>query len=652
MKRETQLNRILDHTMVSDLLASSEVLLGPFARLALFYDRGRRLFGEIDLDDAQISQLWSALRNLGIFISSARDIAAWPIRSGEELVGMLVAAGELPENLEPFMNLLVLTLENLADEAIARRAIAEETLDHYREINVLYNIGETLGAGLGFAEVCRRVLAESMKLIRCSRGSVLLVDHEFDPGKPPSLKSTASVGMDDLPKEAIAEGLSVATDVLRSGRPRIVNSFQPAGMVKTPVLCAPLRIQDGVLGVVFLAEKPQNADFTAADEKLLYTLATQAAISIENARLLDSVKKQRDEIARMKNFMDNIFASIASGVITTDINNVITSCNRAAEAILSLPAQEVLDRPYSQVLDFLNNTPLPMLIDEVLEQGRTFIDFEISSSLPTRGNVNLNMSLSRLRGSAHEPLGVTIVMDDVTEKKKIERERNMVRRYLTPELVDSLPDDLEGLKLRGERQEITILFADIRGFTSFSEIHSPEMVVEVINRYFDLAANAVRNHNGIVDKYLGDAVMALFNTPLLEAKDHAMDAVKAALDLKLNIARYHETVETDKLSFGVGIYTGEAVVGNVGTIDRIEYTAIGDAVNVAKRLQETSAAGQILMGWSTWEHVRDRVVAQPLQSIKLRGRRSATAVLELVDLMPAASEDHKEAPPGANATGE
>jgi class 3 adenylate cyclase len=295
----------------------------------------------------------------------------------------------------------------------------------------------------------------------------------------------------------------------------------------------------------------------------------------------------------------------------------------------------VIDRPYQQALNFLNNTPLPSLIMDVQQKGHTYVDFEINPDLPTRGRVNLTMSLARLRGSSEEPLGVTIVLDDVTEKKRFERERRIIRHYLPPELIDSLPEDLDELKLRGDRQMITTLFADIRGFTSFSEIHSPETVVEVINTYFELAAQAVRKHKGIIDKYLGDAVMVLYNTPLLATEEHAWNAVQTAWDLKLAIDQYHTQVGPEfKMDFGIGICTGEAVVGNVGAIDRVEYTAIGDAVNIAKRLQENAAVGQILMSRSTWQMVRDRVHAKPLPPVRLKGRRTVVEVFELVELLP------------------
>jgi PAS domain S-box-containing protein len=631
MKAGYKLKRLLDPQNIAALLSHWAPQFGPGVLLGVFDAQGQRLDGRAEVTQTEWSQLWQTIARQEIHVARDADVAAWPLALEIETVGALVMQGPYRSDAITAATTLVVTLETLIAEANARRAIAQETLERYREINVLYSIGETLGACLELDEVCRLVLSESMKLINCRRGAVLLVKDEEKRDPPAPLALAVGVGLNSLSGATLREGLSIAEAVVQNGRPKIVNDFQPEGWLRIPVVCAPLRFQEDVLGAVLLAEKAQGQDFTAADEKLLFALSTQAASSIKNARLFESVKRQRDEIATMKSFMDNIFASIASGVITTNMEDLITSFNRAAESILNLSSQEVLNRPYQQALDFMNETLLPRLMRDVQKNGQTFIDFEISPNLPIRGPVHLNVSLSRLRGSSETPLGVTMVVDDVTDKKKIERERRMVRRYLPSELVDSLPDNLDELKLRGERQTITTLFADIRGFTTFSEAQGPELVVQVINRYFDLAAQAVREHYGIIDKYLGDAVMALFNPPLLARETHAWDAVQAAWQLKEAIKGFHSEVEPEeRLNLGVGICTGEAVVGNVGTLDRMEYTAIGDSVNVAKRLQENAAAGQILMSRSTWEQVKEQVHANPLPAVTLKGRQTLTEVFELV----------------------
>jgi adenylate cyclase len=204
--------------------------------------------------------------------------------------------------------------------------------------------------------------------------------------------------------------------------------------------------------------------------------------------------------------------------------------------------------------------------------------------------------------------------------------------------VDNLPDDLSELKLRGERQEITTLFADIRGFTSYSEKSDPEKVVEVINRYFALAVAAVDRQGGIIDKYLGDAVLAHFNTPLRPVPAHAWRAVLAGWELKQAIEEHLRRVSNqDRLHVGIGINTGEAVVGNVGAEGRMEYTAIGDAVNLAKGLQESAKGGQILLSSATYELVKDQVEARALDLIQIKGRQAREQVYELLDIRRSSS---------------
>jgi class 3 adenylate cyclase len=273
------------------------------------------------------------------------------------------------------------------------------------------------------------------------------------------------------------------------------------------------------------------------------------------------------------------------------------------------------------------------LVEDVKRRRKPYIGYEVDVELPERGTVNLSMNLSTLRDTQDATLGVAIVMDDLTEKKRFERERAMIKRYLPAQLVDNLPDDLSELKLSGERRQITILFADIRSFSSYSQRSDPEKVVQVINQYFALALAAVDRHEGIIDKYLGDAVMVHFNTPLRPVSAHAWRAVLAAWDFKQSIEAYLQRVPNeDRLSVGIGINTGEPVVGNVGAENRMEYTAIGDAVNLAKRLQESAKGGQILLSHSTYELVKDQVEAHALDPIQIKGRQAMEQVYELLDV--------------------
>ena len=332
----------------------------------------------------------------------------------------------------------------------------------------------------------------------------------------------------------------------------------------------------------------------------------------------------------MKNLMDNIFASIASGVITTDVLGQITLFNRAAEFILGIPIEECLGRPYYKALSPLNKTELPLLVEKVKETEERYKGFEVEPYLPERGTVNLSMNLAPLKDADNRTQGVAIVVDDLTETKRLRAVHDMFRRYLSPAVVDRLPSDPAELKLGGHRREVSILFADIRGFTSFSEKLPPEEVMDALNRYLAIAAEAILAYEGTLDKFMGDAVMAIFNAPLPQ-KDHALRAVKAAAAMQQAIADYQQQLgEKRGLSFGVGINVGGVVVGNIGTTARMDYTAIGDTVNLAKRLQENAGGGHILLSQSTYEQVKGYVKVKVLPSLKVKGRMEAETVYDLI----------------------
>jgi class 3 adenylate cyclase len=223
-----------------------------------------------------------------------------------------------------------------------------------------------------------------------------------------------------------------------------------------------------------------------------------------------------------------------------------------------------------------------------------------------------------------------MVVDDRTDAVRFEHERGMVKRYLPAALVDSFAGTRE-LSLGGARATVSVLFADIRGFTGFSESRDPADVVDAINTYFGFAADAIHANAGIVDKYMGDAVMAHFNSPLLPREEHAWLAVKAAWETRERMQRYNEA-NAQGLAFGIGVNTGTALAGNVGGKQRMEYTLIGDAVNLAKRLQENAAGGEILLGESTYRKVRDRVEVRPVGPIQVKGRIAPESVYELLAL--------------------
>lgn len=631
MKRELDLKKLIRPQYLAILLRDFAPLLGPGIPLTVSDKSGRLLGNHLVFPPDAVSILLEAARGIACQAEAAitPQGAVVPICVAGQRLGSILATGPLPPpaQTQSVLTALRRSVESQAEVALEKRAIAQETLDRYREINLLYKLGETLATCLDMNELPLRTLAEANRIIQARWGVVLLYDETGE------LTVTANIGPGDKLERVILKARTLLEETCRTGKSKTINNFVD-GEQCVSLLAVPLHISERRLGVILLADKIEEEGFTAGDEKLLAALSWQAAISLENARLFDNVRRQRDEIATMKRYTDNIFASIASGVITIDTQNLITTFNPAAETILRIPAQEAVNHPYQQALGFLCDTPLPTLVEDVRRRGSAGITQEISPYLPQGGQLHLSLNLSTLRGSRKENLGVAIVMDDITEKRRYERESAMVRRYLPSELVDRLPHDLAELGLHGERRVITVFFADLRSFTKFSEVNPSEQVFEVLNSYLSLAEDAVRHHRGIVDKYMGDAVMALFNTPLLEEQEHAWCAVQTAWALKKAVEVHYRTITSEEQLFvGIGICTGEAVVGNVGAEGRMEYTAIGNPVNLGFHLQGRAQPGQILLCPSTWEMVRDRVRANSLIVEGVKGHQTSTLAYELVGLI-------------------
>jgi class 3 adenylate cyclase len=258
------------------------------------------------------------------------------------------------------------------------------------------------------------------------------------------------------------------------------------------------------------------------------------------------------------------------------------------------------------------------------------IGLEVNSHLPQRGNVIISLNISPLKDAAQISQGVAIVLDDLTEKKRLEAQRRLFERMVSPAVIHQLnPDQLQ---LGGMRTSLTTLFADLRGFTTFSEENDPDLLVSVLNHYLSAAGDAVLVENGTIDKFMGDAVMAWFNAPIPQ-EDHALRAVRSALGICKAVNSLHcELPAQFHMHFGIGIHYGEAVLGLVGTEKRHDYTAIGDSVNTAKRIQENSRGGQILISEAVYKHLKDQVEVQMVDPIQAKGKVIPIPVYEVIRL--------------------
>jgi class 3 adenylate cyclase/DNA-binding response OmpR family regulator len=219
-------------------------------------------------------------------------------------------------------------------------------------------------------------------------------------------------------------------------------------------------------------------------------------------------------------------------------------------------------------------------------------------------------------------------------RKSKDQEKHDIRgtfeRFVAPSVVEQALQRPELLQLGGNRREISVLFADIRGYTTWSESAEPEQVIETLNHYLSLAAEVILAWEGTLDKFFGDGLMALFNAPN-DQPDHIHRAADAALAL-MKAANEVQALHGHRLSYSIGVHLGEAVVGYIGTDRAMNFTAIGDTVNLAKRLQEYAAPSQVLISDEVVKRLGSLVQANPIGEIKVKGRKQPTSVFELTGL--------------------
>jgi adenylate cyclase len=535
---------------------------------------------------------------------------------------------KLPKNTSEDLLYLETTLAQIGEkiEAFQRE---------HNNMLALADVGQVINSSLELDEVLTIVMDNIVRLTKAERGFLMLRDEK---GQMVT-RMGRNWEMESINSSELTVSRSVVGRVIDTGEPLITTNAQEdqrfmgqesiVAFNLRSILCVPLKVKNDLIGVIYADNRIRTGIFAESERNLLVAFANQAAVAIENARLFSSLKRTLEEVTGLKNLMDNIFASIASGVITADIQNQITLTNRAAETILGYASSDIIGHLLNDTLASVSKELEPHLT-EVRETDKAIVDLEISHHSPKRGNVDWRFNLSPLKDAGQKTQGVAIVLDDLTERKKLEAQRRLFERMVSPAVIEQL--DPNSLQLGGKRTNITALFADIRGFTTFSENQEPEQLVKILNRYLAAMADAVLAQEGTIDKFMGDAIMAWFNAPIPQP-DHTLRAVKTALIIRESIENlYKELPANAHLAFGVGIHYGEAILGLIGTEKRLEYTAISDSVNTAKRIQENSAKNQILISKDAYERVKNDVDARPHAEMPLKGKSRPLEVFEVLGL--------------------
>ena len=321
---------------------------------------------------------------------------------------------------------------------------------------------------------------------------------------------------------------------------------------------------------------------------------------------------------------------------------------RLVRKVLQADGCEVLEANNGeQALEQYRHTPPDLILLDIILPRRDGLDIlrEIRQTDPITGVIMVSaltserITIDSMLGGADDYISkpfqlreMRVRIRQVLEKTALRREntrlqselqranekiRELVERYIPSAVRDVYHDSPEPPVLGGTRQSVTILYADIQGFTPLAESIPPDRLVEILNRYLGAAAAAIQAHNGVLTNFVGDCVVGLFNAPTPHP-DHARQAVTAALDI-VDSFRALATAEYP-LTVGIGVNTGDVVVGNIGTQQLMNYTAIGDAINLAQRLQEMAEENQILVGPLTHELLAGAFAANPLGFRPVRGR--------------------------------
>lgn len=389
------------------------------------------------------------------------------------------------------------------------------------------------------------------------------------------------------------------------------------------ILCMPITTRNGnKVGVMEILNK-KKGPFSATDQRRLAALCAQAAVSIENAQLFEDVSNSR-------NYNESILRSMSNGVLTLDAANTISKVNPSALRILRRPESELLNCKLSDVFSGPNSWVTNSL-EKVLRTGR--IDNTVDSDLVLDGQqaVSVNMMAVPLQDMRDDRIGSMLIMEDITREKRV---RDTMSRYMSKAVMDELLEGGEAV-LGGTNREVSVLFSDIRGFTAMSERLGARETVAMLNDYFTDMVDVVFAHNGILDKYIGDMIMAVFGS-VRSTREDAANAVTVGNRMMMALRELNarrSKAGHELIRIGIGISTGDVVAGSIGSPKRLEYTVIGDRVNLAERLQNANKVygTSVLICESTAARLRGSVRLRDLDLIRVRGMRAPVPICEVLD---------------------
>ncbi|MEL6397508.1 MAG: adenylate/guanylate cyclase domain-containing protein [Cyanobacteria bacterium J06626_4] len=464
------------------------------------------------------------------------------------------------------------------------------------------------------------------------------------------------------------------------------SSDKRTGYLTRNILCMPVFDSSSQLIAVTQLINKKQGSFNSSDEEFMRAFNIQAGVALENAQLFENVLVE-------KQYQKDILQSLSDAVISTDMEGRVVTINDAALELLGCPeSPEDSDRALrdiweQQLINRLvwNIIPIEKLqfrIEDSLETGAKHyvpeqtlkVAIPVEAVLTPAGQPvdpstallllpgtdnpdqfwpwghqddttqpvdpdqvqvlerSINLTVNPLTNPEGGVRGGLLVLEDISQEKRM---KTTLYRYMTPGVADRVMALGEDTLMRGERREVTVLFSDIRGYTTLTENLEADKVVEMLNTYFETMVEAVFNFEGTLDKFIGDAIMAVYGAPL-PLQNHAWAAVQSALDMRQRLVTFnHERVlhNQPEVRIGMGISSGEVVSGNIGSQRKMEYTVIGDGVNLSARLEGvTKQYGcDIVLSEHTYEPCRDKIWVRELDKTRVKGKNQPVSIFELID---------------------
>ena len=558
-----------------------------------------------------------------------RTILCAPLRNrARQVIGVTQVLNKCDGAFDSADAALLETLTAHASAALEHAQLFEALERSGREQSEMLDLMTAVSQELDLEKLLRVIIEGTSRLLGAERGTFFLYDDKSN-----ELWSIVAEGVQTkeirIPHDKGVAGWALTNDqVVNVPDAYADRRFDPAvdrttGFRTRNILAMPVKNRlRRVIGVIQILNKTEGP-FTEVDVRRLKSFAAQVVAGVENAQLFK-------EVLELKNFNEGILKSLTNGVVTLDADNTVTKVNEAACRILAIEESDLLERDAGAF--FGNSNPwIVKSLDYVARTGKT--DFHLDTDL-RQGNgatISVNLHATPMFSVEGEPIGSMLVLEDITREKRV---RGTMARYMAKEVVDKLLESGEEV-LEGTSQEATVLFSDIRRFATISERLGPRDTVTLLNEYFTEMVDIVFSHGGILDKYIGDAIMAVFGAPVSNPYD-AENALAAAEQMMRALQRFNERRQAageEAIDIGVGISTGEVMAGSIGSLKRMEYTVIGDTVNRAARLESANKfyGTNILLSADTAERVKTRDKLREIDILRVKGFARPMAIYEPVE---------------------